>query len=445
VVALVGAAAVFASGSAWATAAPKPTTVTVGVGQTCSGKGGQLCGFVSPVGEYNSQSALTVIYTAAATHCSNVAVQLFVDGKHAATTGFVPASGSASATVPWPNDGEPHTLGIEGEGELGGCNVAGLGNWGGTLTISYTPAPLECDRLRLSASFRHWKTDETTIDYTVFGIKRKCGPVTVTIDGDRKTFGADHPTISGVDDLPGRFCQRTAFARQSGADTGGPIGQAAVGKVLYARDMTGPDGEKLREGDDLCFEETHRDIDANDAGAAMKDAELHVGTDGVAYLSLTNFGNPHEVLYAPAAKVNVAATSIDAARIVIAIGHTHVDITPPTQQNNVPGFGVFTELAGVQPNGTEDPCKSPEASGNHFDIVGFETSFNTNTETIFSCPVDLAGDFNLEVDVTFDKGLYGDGSIWAENISVHGGITLNFSDPGRTSLLSAAGDIKLTG
>ena len=112
--------------------------------------------------------------------------------------------------------------------------------------------------------------------------------------------------------------------------------------------------------------------------------------------------------------------------------------TSPTSRSS-------TSWPAISPTEQSDPCKSPEADGNHFDHLRSREQLNTNTPTFFTCPVELTGDFGLEVDVTFEKGLYGDGSIWAENISVHGGITLNFSDLGRTSLLSAAGDIKLTG
>ncbi len=89
---------------------------------------------------------------------------LFVDGKRAATTGFVPASGSTTTTVAWPIDDERHTLGVEGEGQKGGCNGGALGDWAGTLKVTYTLAPDECDVLRLGAGIRRWETDRTIVD-----------------------------------------------------------------------------------------------------------------------------------------------------------------------------------------------------------------------------------------------------------------------------------------
>ncbi len=142
VVALTVCAAAFSLSASTAIAAP--TTVTVPVGAECESTG-QLCLPLSPAGSYDSLSPLSIVYTAAATHCSNVAVRYFVDGKEKAGTEFVGAAQSTSATtVPWPNDGQAHELSVQGEGETGGCNFGGLGNWAGELTITYTPAPEHC-------------------------------------------------------------------------------------------------------------------------------------------------------------------------------------------------------------------------------------------------------------------------------------------------------------
>ncbi len=409
-------------------------TVVVNVGQGCTGTS-QLCGSVSPVGEYNSLSALTVVYTAAATHCSNVAVLLFVDGKKTAMTGFVPANGSASATVAWPTNGEPHTLGVEGEGEKGGCNGGALGEWAGTLTITYTPAPSECSGLKIGAGIRTWKTDETVVDYSVSNIKAKCGPVTVTIGGDRKTLSSSSPTASGVDDLPGRFCQTTAYASQRNADTGGPIGQAAIGDVLFARDLTGPDGEQLKAGDPLCFEETHRGVEASQGSAAISTLGLKVGTDGVAYLSLTNSGHPTQVLFAPAARVDFSGTSLQATTIDLTIGAAQVSITPPQVQSDIPASDLSTPIPGLQSDGTTQPCTSNSSSNSPFVISGNEANATAGSETVFTCPVDLSsGSLVAAASVTFEDGLNGEeGGVWASSITVHGAVDLSDA-----SVLSAA-------
>ncbi len=393
------------------------------------------------MGEYNSLSALTVVYTAASTHCSNVAVLLFVDGKKAAETGFVPANGSTSATVAWPTNGEPHTLGVEGVGEKGGCNGGVLGDWAGTLTITYTPAPSECSGLRIGASIRSWKTDETVVDYSVFDIKPKCGPVTVTIGGDRTTLNSSSPTASGVEDLPGRFCQTTAYARQRDADTGGTIGQAPIGDVLFERDLTGPDGEGLKGGDPLCFEETHNSVEASQASLAVKTLGLHVGGSGVAYLSLTNSGHPTQILFVPADQVSVSATTIQAAGIVVTIGSAQVQITPPQTQSSIPDTSNSVSIPGLQSDGITEPCSSNNSSTGPFLISGDEANV-TGSETVFTCPVNISvGALVSTNTVEFQDGLDGsEAGVWAPVISISGAVDLTDA-----SELSASGQIVFSG
>jgi hypothetical protein len=137
----VAFAALFVSvGGAAGSAQPQTRTVTLGIGQSCSPLAGQICMPVTTAGSFTSIAPLKVVFTLAAVHCSNVAVRLFVDGTLAATTGFAPPGVSTeNATVPWPNDGRAHTLGYEGEGEVGGCNAGILVVWNGTLAVTYTP------------------------------------------------------------------------------------------------------------------------------------------------------------------------------------------------------------------------------------------------------------------------------------------------------------------
>lgn len=138
---------------------------------------GQICP-TRPValGSFVSDSSVNVVYTAAGSHCSDVAVRLFVDGSLAATTPFVtPSQSSAATAVPWPADGAPHTLGYEGEGKSGGCNMGHLESWAGTLTVTYTP--VVCSVAGGSVAGRTAAQSyctETTIDCTRF--QARIGP-----------------------------------------------------------------------------------------------------------------------------------------------------------------------------------------------------------------------------------------------------------------------------
>ena len=132
-----------AGGVSSATANAPTKTVVFPVGGSCVS--GEICP-IAPVklATFRSASNLTVVYTAPSGHCSDVAVRVFIGRRHVATTPFVsPSAASARVKVPWPRDGKRHTLGFEGVGKVGGCNVGILASWAGTLKVSYVPAALK--------------------------------------------------------------------------------------------------------------------------------------------------------------------------------------------------------------------------------------------------------------------------------------------------------------
>jgi hypothetical protein len=110
-------------------------TFSVGpFGVTCT-NGGQLC---SPPFSFsvNTTGVLQVQYTAAATHCSNVSVHFLVDGTDVLSTPFL-TPGQASATFDLgPVSSGTHTLGLQAEGQVGGCNTGNVGGWGGTAQVT---------------------------------------------------------------------------------------------------------------------------------------------------------------------------------------------------------------------------------------------------------------------------------------------------------------------
>ena len=122
VVSLLGASA--ASGQV--------SSVPISISCTSSG---QLCTpiFTTPV---VTGGVLQVSYTASAGHCSNVAAHFLVDGVERAVTPFlVPGQTSATFTLSPVSPGS-HTLGVQGEGTVGGCNTGTLGGWGGSVQIA---------------------------------------------------------------------------------------------------------------------------------------------------------------------------------------------------------------------------------------------------------------------------------------------------------------------
>ena len=121
-------AALFVASTAGAQSSSVPVSVT------CTSSG-QLCTpvFTTPV---TTGGLLQVSYTASAGHCSNVAAHFLVDGVELAVTPFL-APGQTSATFTLsPVSAGAHTLGVQGEGTVGGCNSGTLGAWGGSVQIT---------------------------------------------------------------------------------------------------------------------------------------------------------------------------------------------------------------------------------------------------------------------------------------------------------------------
>ena len=128
-VAVVGAVAALL-GSAGAGA----QTSSVPIAITCT-SAGQLCSptFTTPV---TTSGLLQVSVTMSASGCSNVAAHLLVDSVEVAVTPFLtPGQTSATFTL-GPFTPGTHTLGVQGEGQLGGCNTGTLGSWGGSVQIT---------------------------------------------------------------------------------------------------------------------------------------------------------------------------------------------------------------------------------------------------------------------------------------------------------------------
>ncbi|HXY16403.1 MAG TPA: hypothetical protein VEI26_18070, partial [Terriglobales bacterium] len=79
---------------------------------------------------------ITVIYTASPNHCSDVQVQVSVDGTVVSTSGFLDPGHSTGPIVTSLLPVGSHTVAIQATGEVGGCNNGALFSWGGTLTLS---------------------------------------------------------------------------------------------------------------------------------------------------------------------------------------------------------------------------------------------------------------------------------------------------------------------
>jgi hypothetical protein len=106
---------------------------------TCSG-GGQLCNniatftinaFGGGVGEGR--------FTPGPLTCSNLRIHFLIDGTEVAVTGFVGAGAfTAFVSLGFISPGK-HLVGVQAEGEVGGCNVGTLVSWAGKVRLRPVP------------------------------------------------------------------------------------------------------------------------------------------------------------------------------------------------------------------------------------------------------------------------------------------------------------------
>ena len=82
-------------------------------------------------------------------HCSSLKVHIFVDGVLEVTTGFLGWAGAPAPFNALPLDSSlldlgpvspgAHLISVQAEGQVSGCNVGGLGAWGGRLKVVTSP------------------------------------------------------------------------------------------------------------------------------------------------------------------------------------------------------------------------------------------------------------------------------------------------------------------
>jgi hypothetical protein len=185
-----------------------------------------------------------------------------------------------------------------------------------------------------------YKTGETVIRYTVSGISRKCGPVGLSVAGKHlATLGTSPSRQSGHAVIRGRHCEVNLQIQVRPGASNTVIGKGSDGRVFYAHgDVTGPDGERLGTGDELCTGENgaaFKSIDADVEGQF----KLHVGPGGALWA------------FPPGAFENVGIIDvhdthvrlqggIEARHVVIGLGHgLTVTLTPPVTAPTIGGFG----------------------------------------------------------------------------------------------------------
>jgi exosortase sorting signal-containing protein len=130
---MVLALGVIANGIAFA-----QTMTSYPVSATCTG-GGQLCNNIATI-PITTTGLLQAQFTGGPALCSNLRIHFLVDGTEVAVTGFVGASASTAVFNLSPVSSGSHTLGLQAEGQVGGCNSGTLGSWAGTALVTVAAA-----------------------------------------------------------------------------------------------------------------------------------------------------------------------------------------------------------------------------------------------------------------------------------------------------------------
>jgi len=113
-------------------------TATYTAGANCD-KVHQLCPNAYTTSLKTGKGTLTMSFTAAANHCSDVRVYFSVDGGGEHISSFV-SKNNTTASYAFAVAAGGHTLKLRAEGRRGGCNTGYLLSWGGTLHVTYPAA-----------------------------------------------------------------------------------------------------------------------------------------------------------------------------------------------------------------------------------------------------------------------------------------------------------------
>jgi hypothetical protein len=132
---LLAASTLVAVFTASAPAYGQLTTLTFGPFTVTCTTPGQLCNNVFSQ-SVTTVSNLRVQYVASSGHCSNVAAHIIVDGTEQAVTAFLTPGQASGFFDVGPVAPGSHTVTLQAEGNISGCNVGTLLNWGGTLDVT---------------------------------------------------------------------------------------------------------------------------------------------------------------------------------------------------------------------------------------------------------------------------------------------------------------------
>ena len=113
--------------------------ITKSVTQTCAG-GGQLCNNVATVSISLPNGGPGIAqFTPGQFTCSNFRIHYLVDGTEVNVSPFVGPGGNTGFVSLGPIGPGAHTIGLQAEGQTGGCNGGALFSWAGIVHMQKGP------------------------------------------------------------------------------------------------------------------------------------------------------------------------------------------------------------------------------------------------------------------------------------------------------------------
>jgi hypothetical protein len=114
-------------------------TTTYGPFSITTATGTQLSGPLYTV-NVTTTGTLRVQYNASAGHCSDVRARIQVDGVERGVTAFLSPGQSSGFVDVGPVPSGAHTVALQGEGRVSGCNTGTLVGWAGTMDVTTSAA-----------------------------------------------------------------------------------------------------------------------------------------------------------------------------------------------------------------------------------------------------------------------------------------------------------------
>jgi uncharacterized protein (TIGR03437 family) len=115
--------------------APLHAQISQNISVTCTGSGQFCTPFYTTVITAPQAGTMTLTYTVPLNACATWRVHIYVDSTMLGTTGFLQAPALSSGPIAVNVTAGSHTIGLQAEGETGGCDTGTLSAWSGTLSI----------------------------------------------------------------------------------------------------------------------------------------------------------------------------------------------------------------------------------------------------------------------------------------------------------------------